>query len=282
MEKCFTCVCRTFSVGDTMKIALSKGSGSPKYERYAEWLKRIESDIEIVDLSKNGYDTRRALEELVECAGVVFTGGADIDPALYGAEQLRPLCGTIDRARDDFEFALLERARSHSMPVLGICRGLQLVNVASGGSLIADIPSHMASSLEHRKLGDTDSEHAIEIEAGTTLGKMLRAWEGTVNSAHHQAIERLGSGIRVAATAPDGIIEAVETDAPETSGFLVAVQWHPERMRQQDSPFSRTLGERFLFECRSYWLLIRGRAYDREGFMSPPENAAHEGGSSLD
>ncbi len=256
-----------------MKIALSKGSGGDKYAYYAQWLRRYDHSVEIVDLACDGYNIDRARQELQDCAGIVFTGGSDIDPTYYGAGDRRSLCGSVDSQRDDFEFELLRLAQQYQMPVLGICRGAQLINVAFGGSLIVDVPTERSTTIQHTKCGDRDSEHSITVEAGTTLGKLLRCWEGTVNSAHHQAIERLGSGLRLAATSPDGIIEAVESSTPDERGFLIAVQWHPERMRDEQSPFSRVLAERFLFECRSYNLLLQSRSYDRDQFMTPPDDA---------
>lgn len=257
----------------TMKIALSKGSGSPKYQHYADWLLRHDPTAEIIDLARDGdYSIERAVAELRQCAGIVFTGGSDLDPALYGRGQDVERCGPIDRERDDFELELFRRAQEWSLPVLGICRGAQLINVALGGTLIVDVPTECPSEYVHTKTERGDSEHEVAIEAGTTLGKMLHKWNGTVNSAHHQAVSRVGSGLRVAVTAPDGIIEAIESDAPEERGFLIAVQWHPERMWDAtESPFSRVLAERFLFECRSYELLLHGRSYDREQFMAAPD-----------
>ncbi|MCX7930089.1 MAG: gamma-glutamyl-gamma-aminobutyrate hydrolase family protein [Chlorobi bacterium] len=261
-----------------MKIAVSKGNGSPKYQLYADWLSRIEPSVEVVDLSSEGYNVKRAQELLQECVGIVFTGGADLDPVLYGAEEYRSLCGVIERDRDDFELALFEHARRRSMPILGICRGLQLINVACGGSLIADIPSQITSAIHHEKMGKHDSEHAVEIEGGTVLSKILRTWDGMVNSAHHQAVERLGEGLTSAARSEDGIVEAITWQHPDTTGFMVAVQWHPERMRERDvSPLARKLGEHFVFECQSYALLMHGRSYDREQFMAPPEGPSDAG-----
>lgn len=258
-----------------MKIALSKGSGSPKYAYYRAWLERIRPDVEVLDLARGGFDISRARSELAGCAGIVLTGGADLDPALYGADEQRALCQSIDRARDDFELALFEYARATAMPIIGICRGAQLINVALGGTLVVDIPHQCGSDVPHAKTAQGDSTHAITIEAGTMLGRMLRTWEGDVNSAHHQAIERLGDGLVLAARAPDGIVEAVEWADPASHGFLIAVQWYPERMADTDSPFARGIGERFLFECQSYYHLLRGQPYDRERFMAPPESTSN-------
>lgn len=258
-----------------MKIALSKGSGSAKYALYRSWLESIRPDLEVLDLARDGYDLSRARSELAECAGIVFTGGADLDPALYGADAMRQLCQGIERERDDFELALFEIARTATMPILGICRGAQLINVALGGTLVVDIPHQRGSDVPHGKTAQGDSMHAVSIEAGTMLGRMLRTWEGQVNSAHHQAIEQLGEGLALAARAPDGIVEAVEWADPSTRGFLIAVQWHPERMAERDSPFARGVGERFLFECESYHHLLQGQSYDRERFMAPPQETSN-------
>lgn len=261
-----------------MKIALSKGSGSPKYELYAHWLLSIADDVEPVDLSREGYrELDRALATLEQCAGIIFTGGADIDPQYYApsdeVERYRALCERIEPDRDEFELKLFEHAQKLRMPVLGICRGVQLINVALGGTLIPDIPTAKPErSIAHGKLADgSDAQHAIEVEAGTMLGKMLRTWDGEVNSAHHQALDRVAADLVVAAKSADGIVEAVEWGTPETRGFLLGVQWHPERMRDVTSPFARGIGERFVFECRCYAALVQGRTYNREHFITPPD-----------
>jgi putative glutamine amidotransferase len=260
-----------------MKIALTKGSGSPKYAFYRSWLEQIMPGVEVLDLGRDGYDIVRAREELRACAGIVFTGGEDVDPALYSAEHARVLCHRIDRERDDFELSLFEQARAATMPILGICRGAQLLNVALGGTLVADIPHQCNTQILHGKTPEGDSTHSVSIQAGTILGRMLRVWDGTVNSAHHQAIEKIGQGLAVSAHAPDSIIEAVEWADPQSHGFLIAVQWHPERMVAQDSPFARGIGERFLFECQSYELLLRGRTDSREPSAQSPSEEAPNG-----
>lgn len=260
-----------------MKIAVSKGSGSPKYAYYAQWLTSLDSGIEIIDLSTAGENITATRGILSDCAGLVLTGGEDVDPALYNAPELALLCHRIDRARDEFELSLFEFARQKTMPVLGICRGMQLINVALGGNLIADLPTYYPSVIPHTKQESSDSLHTLAIEPGARLGKMLRCWEGVVNSAHHQAVDRLGDGLTVAARAPDGIIEAIEWHSPETHGFLLGIQWHPERMHDMSLPFSRGIGERFLFECQSYEYLLKGKVYDREHFMTPPSEQSDAG-----
>lgn len=160
--------------------------------------------------------------------GLLFTGGEDIHPELYG-EEVRPGCGEIDRERDDFELGLARRAIDRGIPLLGICRGLQLLNVACGGTLYQDLterpgtrPEHYADRQERAQL-----RHAVKILPGTRLSQIVGAPELKVTSSHHQFICRLGSGLQVSAVSDDGVIEGIEGPGPR---FFLAVQWHPERM----------------------------------------------------
>src|SRR5574337_151631 len=159
--------------------------------------------------------------------GLLMTGGADIHPSFYG-ETILERCGAIDEARDRFEVELVRAARSQGLPLLGICRGLQLLNVAMGGSLYQDLsyrnqtdPAHQ-SPREHR----AEPVHHITIVPGTRLAGILHARELRVTSTHHQIVRDLAPGLTVNAMAPDGVIEGVEGDRQ----FLLAVHWHPERM----------------------------------------------------
>ncbi|MDP9885941.1 putative glutamine amidotransferase [Sinomonas atrocyanea] len=162
--------------------------------------------------------------------GVVVMGGGDVDPALYGGDGAHPTIDAVDRAADDAETRLVRGALADARPVLGICRGLQLVNVALGGTLHEDLPGTAAGGVPgmHRNHADPTGPmvlHDVEIEPGTRLAGMLGD-RARVVSGHHQAAAVLGEGLRVAATAPDGVIEAIEATDPEV--WLVAVQWHPE------------------------------------------------------
>ena len=151
---------------------------------------------------------RRGLEHL---GGLLLTGGGDVDPGLYGAERDEET--KYSPERDDLERGLIEEARRRDLPVLAICRGLQMLNVARGGSLHQHIEGHKGV------------EHGVQPEPGSRIATCVGEEEYRVNSRHHQAIDRLGNGLVVTARAADGIIEAVED--PE-SRFIVAVQWHPE------------------------------------------------------
>jgi putative glutamine amidotransferase len=164
--------------------------------------------------------------------GLLLAGGGDVHPASYGAE----LAGSydVDLAADVSELALARRARARRMPTLAICRGMQLVAVAHGGTLHQDILTpdtlHPVSDVPAEVLA---ARHPVEVVPGTRLAAALGAGPRSVNTIHHQAIARLPEGFRVAATAPDGVIEAIEPDDP-TWPFL-GVQWHPEKMEGADA-----------------------------------------------
>lgn len=176
---------------------------------------------------------------LAACAGLLFTGGEDVDPARYGAAP-HPAAGAPQVTRDATEVALFEAARRMKMPVLAICRGIQLVNVAMGGSLIQDIPSERPSAITHdQPEGAAVRTHSVSVEPGTRLAAALGVTAVQVNSYHHQAVDRAAEGLRVVATAPDGLIEGVESIDPDW--WLVAVQWHPEDLTTDGKPWDRGL-----------------------------------------
>ncbi len=171
-------------------------------------------------------DAQRAAEILDAVGGLLLTGGEDVDPSRYGAAPHAAL-GKINPARDATELALLAGARGRRVPVLAICRGIQLLNVAMGGTLVQDLPSQRPSTVNHDQPEDgSQRTHDVVIVDGTRLAAATGAAAMQVNSYHHQAVDRLASGLRVCATAPDGLIEAVEPEDPEW--WAVAVQWHPE------------------------------------------------------
>lgn len=158
--------------------------------------------------------------------GIVLAGGHDVDPALYG-ETMHPACSLAGDARDAFELAVARRCLHDGLPLLAICRGMQVLNVAAGGSLIQDLPSQVPVALPHAVDETlTTLAHAIEVMAGTHLARAVSAGlPTTVNSRHHQALKVIGERLGVSAFATDGIVEAVE--APDLP-FCVGVQWHPE------------------------------------------------------
>lgn len=164
---------------------------------------------------------------LARLDGILFTGGGDIDPASYGAAP-HPKVGDVDLDRDGVELYLLEKAVSQELPFLGICRGLQLINVGLGGTLYADISAQRAGALRHDYYPDYPRDylaHTVNVRTESRLTGILGNSQVEVNSLHHQGIDRLAPDLVQVASAPDGIVEAVELpDHP----FGLAVQWHPE------------------------------------------------------
>ena len=157
--------------------------------------------------------------------GLLLTGGADVDPGLYGAGH-HPMLGPVFRERDDFEIALCREALRRDLPLLAICRGHQVLNVATGGTLYQDIPSEIPGAGAH----DPDVErwqtvHDVEILPGTRLREILRAERVAVNSFHHQSVRELGQDLVLSARSPDGVVEGVEMPRKR---FVLGVQWHPE------------------------------------------------------
>jgi putative glutamine amidotransferase len=160
--------------------------------------------------------------------GLLLTGGEDLDPAWYGADP-SPRLDPPSRERDLFELALFAAARQHQLPILGVCRGIQLINVAMGGTLFQDLPSERPGPVEHRPEGARDlRSHRVRLLPHSRAAKALGADSVTVNSSHHQAIKELAPGLLASGWADDQLIEAVES--PAGAPWLLAVQWHPEEM----------------------------------------------------
>jgi len=173
--------------------------------------------------------------------GILLPGSpTDVDPGLYGAEA-HPKLGPLYPERDSTDFALLKHAEAANLPVLGICFGTQSLNVFRGGPLVQDIPSVVSQAVQH-----DDARHEIRLEAGSLLSKLAGVTHLEVNSFHHQSVEKPGRNLRVAARAPDGVIEAVED---VTGRFVIGVQWHPER-GWQESDFAKRLFSAFVQASR--------------------------------
>lgn len=176
---------------------------------------------------------RLAAAYLAMIDGLVVTGGAfDVPPELYGQAR-RDVCGPLKESRTRFEKELLEAALASSLPVLGICGGMQLMNVVRGGTLHQDLVADAGVSGHEQPPPKDVPTHAIKVPAGTLLWRLigLGVPEHRVNSTHHQAVKDAGTGVLVAATAPDGVVEAIELpDVP----FAIGVQWHPETLLRHD------------------------------------------------
>ncbi|MEO8193920.1 MAG: gamma-glutamyl-gamma-aminobutyrate hydrolase family protein [Gemmatimonadales bacterium] len=186
-------------------------------------------------------DSARAILERVD--GLVLTGGEDVEPSLYGQPR-SSMCGTSNPARDRMEIALIRAAREMRKPVLAICRGPQVLNVALGGTLVQDIPSAVSGALEHNPKDDRSSRvHDVAIDAGSLIAGAIGSTNISVNSFHHQSVADVAPGLRVTARAPDGIIEGLESESGDW--WVMAVQWHPEEMNDSPEPWDRGLFKAF-------------------------------------
>jgi putative glutamine amidotransferase len=183
--------------------------------------------------------------------GILATGGEDVHPEEYGEPPI-PELGAVDRARDRFELALLRRAVERDRPVLAICRGIQALNVAMGGTLYQDVIAQVPAALVHQPapLWEADGRlaacgHEVTVEDGSVLAAMLGRRRVSVNSYHHQAVREPGAGVRIVARAPDGVVEAIEMPARR---FVLGLQWHLELMLGQGAGAEAILGS-FVDEC---------------------------------
>jgi putative glutamine amidotransferase len=193
------------------------------------------------------------VEEMVRgIDGLLLSGGTDLDPSYYGEEPL-PELGVTVAERDAFEMALLERALGRGVPVFGICRGLQLLNVALGGTLYQDLPSQFEDgSIAHRQqMPKWQWTHEVEVDGDSRVAKIMEASGLRVNSYHHQAIKRLADDLVAVAHASDGVIEAVES-RNLSERWVVGVQWHAEAMRDVEGPEHRNLFEAHVVAAERY------------------------------
>ncbi len=171
--------------------------------------------------------------------GLVLTGGGDIEPALFGAAR-HPATGPAHELRDQCELALAKAAAARRLPTLAICRGVQVLNVAMGGSLVQDIPSEVKTTIDHDAEGARSSRvHLVEVDGASRLAGIVGANRIMTNSFHHQSVERVASGLRTVATAPDSVVEAVE--CTDRAWWAVGVQWHPEELTRTPEDWDRKL-----------------------------------------
>jgi putative glutamine amidotransferase len=212
---------------------------------YLESLRRAGGTPRVIDLAT---DVPR--DAVGSVHGLLLTGGNDVDPARYGETGHAAITG-VDAARDEFEIALVHAAAEAKLPIFGICRGMQVLNVALGGNLIQDIDAELPGSLAHAAAGP---QHAMAHEVWITRGSLLwtlmqeQLAEGdscAVNSRHHQAVNKPACSFEVSATAPDGVIEAIEC---ASGAFCLGVQWHPENFWRTGE--FRSLFEGFIQACR--------------------------------
>jgi putative glutamine amidotransferase len=233
-----------------VKIAFSKGSPETSYAHYYSWIHHFDSTVVCQDMYA-AMSIDSAMKLFKGCSGLLLTGGTDVYPGLYGKAYDTARCWPIDYRLDSLEITLIDSAIAWGMPILGICRGHQMLNVALGGSLIVDIPEDFGTSISHRCQDFTTCFHTVAIDTGSLLFSISGADSGQVNSAHHQAAEVMAPALKAVAFTSDGLKESEQWKDPAGKNFLLGVQWHPERL-DPENPLSGPIAVRFLEECRRY------------------------------
>ncbi len=208
-----------------------------RVDDYRRWLSSVAPEVETVVLSHS--DERGDI--LGSLDGVVFTGGGDVHPMYYGRDDAIDKAEGVIPDRDVFEMKLVERVLERRLPLLAVCRGMQTLNVALGGSLLVDVAA--AGFTDHRGPG----VHPLLVDPHAMMYFAAGTRETEVNTSHHQAVDRPGAGLKPSAFAPDGVIEAVEWNSKEGQSFLLGVQWHPERIPEY--PMSKNIAMLFLREA---------------------------------
>lgn len=233
-----------------MKKKIGISFSTTGFDNYWNWFtkKDLKDDIELVELSFQ----KNNVEDIPSCDGFLLTGGVDIHPSLYGSgEDYLNKPTAFQPQRDQFEKKIYAYSQTNKIPLLAICRGLQLVNVLNGGKLIQDLGE---GNLIHTKENSIDKQHALKIEKGTLLDEITTLPSSHINSAHHQAIHRdkIGNNLMANAYAEDdSIIEGLEYKDKSGKAFMLCLQWHPERLNDKDNhPLSKNIKERFLKEVR--------------------------------
>ncbi|PLK43100.1 gamma-glutamyl-gamma-aminobutyrate hydrolase family protein [Emticicia sp. TH156] len=225
-----------------MSITIGITDCGDKHPIYEKWILRQNADIKIIRL---GY-RQNNLDDVKFCDGVLLTGGEDVNPRFYFKPENLPLCNSefMDEKRDEFEWKICEYVFANKVPLLGICRGLQFVNVFLGGTLIGDIPS-IGKNNHSKYYEGKDRYHLIEVSPDSTLAGIAGATSGEINSAHHQSVDIPAQTLKINAMSEDGIVEGLEWKAVSDHA-LTLVQWHPERIENEHNPFNYRIREVFI------------------------------------
>lgn len=214
-----------------------------RYQNYERWFLDAPESIHVIRLSYH----LNNISDIEQCHGVVLSGGEDVDPTRYKRADLRDRLELtdIDERRDEFEWAVIDEALKLKLPILGICRGMQLFNIYQGGTLIFDIPE-VTKIIGHARFQGMDQRHDIHVVDQSLLNRITGCLRGAVNSSHHQCIDEVAPSLRVSARAEDPIVEAMEWSDCQREPFYLGVQWHPERMVDQQNPFSLNIRQTFI------------------------------------
>lgn len=212
-------------------------------KNYSNRLKSIDSNIVLKNMYVLSLDSVNFYLKIA--SGILLTGGEDVSPDKYGMQSEINRCGYIDLKRDSIEMQLIDYALKNNIPLLGICRGEQILNVAMDGSLFVDIPTDFGKEIVHRSSEKT-AEHYVILDKESFLYSICRTDSGMVNSNHHQAVNVLGKNLKSSAHSSDNLIEAVELVDKSKHDFVIGVQWHPERL-DKNHKLSFPIFSQFLF-----------------------------------
>lgn len=232
-----------YKTGEPVRIAVSKAVHYDSSNGYYNWLLSIDSTLVLEEMYHRSLDSAAIIIE--QCDGLLLTGGTDIYPGRYGKEGDTARCWEPNFKRDTLEAMLIQKAIENNIPILGICRGSQNLNVYFGGTLYIDIPTDFDSLINHRNPGSYDCFHNLMIVENSLLAEISGKLEAEVNSAHHQAVEDIADNLEPIAFAEDGLIEAITYKNQEGKPFLLGVQWHPEQL-SYNHPLSGPIGQHFV------------------------------------
>ncbi len=225
-----------------MRIGITECFKEDSFGKYIVWVHAVDPGVELVRLSW----TEKNAGRMSELDGLLLTGGGDVHPRFYQADASADGLSGVDDRRDEFEFDVIERALQAGKPVLGVCRGMQVMNVYLGGTLVRDLES--AGYRNHRSTPGQQMIHSISIVPHSMLHALAGATTADVVSSHHQAVDEPGRGLVRTAVSDDGVAEAAEWAMKDGAPFLLLVQWHPER--SPEHPLSGTIARQFLREVR--------------------------------
>ena len=234
-----------------MKKRIGISYTETSFKNYWNWItgEDMQDDLELVELSFQKNNT----EDIYKCHAFILTGGVDVHPDFYNGKPVyNNSPANFQPERDVFEEKIYRYSQENKLPVLGICRGMQLINVLEGGKLLQDLDN----GNERHKKEASDKEHNIVTEEGTLLSQIANSNKGKVNSAHHQAIDPSAIGDNLTVNAHDDddekIIEGLEFRDKSGKGFMLCVQWHPERIENKEkNPFSENIKQQFLAVVRN-------------------------------
>jgi putative glutamine amidotransferase len=234
-----------------MRIGLTYTGTDEKHINYVNWLKQNDN-IEVIKLSVDATDT----DYIKNLDGIILSGGIDIHPKKYGNEKedYRNAPLKFKEERDEFEISIFKLSQENNIPLLAVCRGMQLVNIILGGNLQQDLGINLNKihwRIKATNAKEPDKAHGIDISPKTILDEIAKSSRGVANSAHHQSIKKVGRGLQVNCKSDDGIIEGLEWKDKTNKPFLLCIQWHPERMYKfhlENTSLSKGIRDRFIEE----------------------------------